>query len=263
MLCPDCESVLQVRGVDTAWCPVHGGPYQILFWEKRIYTPLQAGVAPDQASKDSSVHEQKCFHHPAVAATARCANCGRPICQTCCVSLKNNQSFCPECISSSAGADGVAPLSVLLGIGLMCALHPRLEAIARCEVCKTPICQTCCFTFPGNLRLCPACATAKPGRLSKSRKNLVAGSLVSAGWVTLALVWMLAGGLNAVPPQDRDLLDIGIGFLVVLPALIGAALSISAYESRSPNPPIVWVGIVWNLLLLGGLLLTSIVGILC
>ncbi len=59
--------------------------------------------------------ETKCYNHPAVSATATCADCGAPICTTCTRMLRG-RPFCPSDYAMAAGeaADVLLPVSIPL-----------------------------------------------------------------------------------------------------------------------------------------------------
>jgi hypothetical protein len=145
---------------------------------------------------------------------------------------------------------------------IMCASHPRQPAVRRCNVCGAGACATCDFAFPGEVHLCPRCATAKDRPLSPKRSRYVLGGYALAVWCTLGLGVMMSGALKGVAHTKSDLEMVGqvIGLLVMLPALAGAGVSFAALEKRLANPPRVWGAVIWNLSIVGVLVLLTIVG---
>ncbi len=136
--------------------------------------------------------------------------------------------------------------------------------MARCARCATWSCATCDFAFPGDIHLCPRCATEPPATLSPRRKQLVIWSYVLAGFATLVLGLLMAGALGRPGDGHTDAQALGLVYsvFIFLPALVGLGLSFSARERRLPNPPVLWGTLIWNVALCSLLTLLSIVGIL-
>ncbi len=145
-----------------------------------------------------------------------------------------------------------------------CERHPKVAAVARCARCATWSCATCDFAFPGDIHLCPRCATEPSATLSPRRKQLVIWSYVLAGFATLVLGLLMAGALGRPGDGHTDAQALGLVYsvFIFLPALVGLGLSFSARERRLPNPPVLWGTLIWNVALCSLLTLLSIVGIL-
>jgi hypothetical protein len=152
------------------------------------------------------------------------------------------------------GAADLEPATAPLG--MMCRVHPQAAAVHLCASCKTPVCATCVFSFPGGVHLCPTCAVSPSQGLSGKRKRLVGVAFALAIWATVGTVLLFTGlATNADEGTARV-----IGILVGMPAIIGGGVGIACFERRLGNPPIVWVAAIWNIILLGLMLILSIVG---
>jgi hypothetical protein len=129
------------------------------------------------------------------------------------------------------------------GVSGQCKFHEQAAALKRCFQCSAALCQVCSFDFPGGVNLCPDCVAAPKTSLSSMRKQFVAWGLVMALLATIAMVGMMSGFFAS----DQS----GILVMICLmgPAMLGMGLAWSAYEKRAANPPIVWVGIVWTIVI--------------
>ncbi|MBN1918371.1 MAG: hypothetical protein JW889_10700 [Verrucomicrobia bacterium] len=90
----------------------------------------------------------------------------------------------------------------------------------------------------------------------------MAVSYVLAIWCTLGLAVLFSGLLAEQVETEKDLQALGvvIWWLIMVPSLIGTALSVSTFDRRLGNPPSVWVAAIWNGLILGALAITTIIG---
>jgi hypothetical protein len=147
--------------------------------------------------------------------------------------------------------------------GQMCLWHPAVQAVQLCKICNSPVCQTCDFTLPGNIHICPRCATARPQGLSGKRRSYMIWSYILAAWSTLGAVFFMSGAAAAAMGPDIDTQAIGLLFMLVtlVPAIIGTALG-SAAMQRNSKPISVWITFLWNGLIIVLFLLLSIVGLL-
>lgn len=200
-----------------------------------------------------------CSFHPGVPATCACNRCRALICTTCGFAMGDGTMLCPTCAVS--GAAGAA-ISTIAPAGRRCQRHPEVAAAFLCRTCGASMCPTCDFVFPGNIHLCPTCATSTRRPMSSKRKALVGWALGMAAWSTIGMVLMFSGLLAREFTNEKDLQAFGvlIGALVGLPSLIGGGLGISSLDRRLGNPPIVWVTAIWNILLLSVWLLLVIIG---
>ena len=128
-----------------------------------------------------------------------------------------------------------------------CALHPEVKTSRRCAGCGAHICETCDFSLPGHIHICPTCAMNSPTGLSSSRKKLVIASILLAIWATVGFTLALIGGLASVDPKVSGFVEL---LLILAPSTIGFGLGWSAQESRLQNPVAVWIAILWNALIM-------------
>lgn len=124
-----------------------------------------------------------------------------------------------------------------------CALHPEVKTTRRCAGCGAHACDTCDFALGGGVHICPTCAMNAPTGLSSDRKKLIIGGILLAIWSTAGFTLTMLGALASVDEKASGLVET---LLILAPSMIGMGLSCSAQESRLHNPPIVWVGIIWN-----------------
>jgi hypothetical protein len=186
-----------------------------------------------------------CKFHPAAAAQYACRVCHHLICRECDVPQANGSHLCRTCaVLHGDGTPGVRTSSVNPAlVGVACAQHRGVPAVRRCRTCGKAVCATCDFTLPGNLHLCPECATAPP-EFSDSRKTM-AGIAIPLGLVTIAMmvltIIMVSGGANIDKATDVMIELAGRAL-----AVVGIGLAVGSYERRSVNPPLVWLAIAIN-----------------
>jgi len=138
-----------------------------------------------------------------------------------------------------------------------------MPAVKRCRECRKAICSTCDFAFPGGVHLCPACATSASKKLSPNRKKLVIWAYGLAIWGTLGMAVIFSGALaESVDSQsDLEAFEMVMGWLVIIPALIGCALGFACLDKRLGNPPVIIVATVWNTILLAIWLVLIVIGL--
>jgi predicted Zn finger-like uncharacterized protein len=146
--------------------------------------------------------------------------------------------------------------------GQMCFWHPTVQAVQICKACGTAVCQTCDFLFPGNIHVCPRCATSRPQGLSGKRRTYMIWSYVLAVWSTLATIFFLSGAAVAMmgPGVEKEALGIMMSLFMLVPAIIGTALGSAAME-RNSKPISVWIAAIWNGLIVALFILLCVVGI--
>lgn len=228
---------------------------------------VEPEVAPASASVSSTERSPAAAHcawHPAVPAAFACARCHALMCTTCDFRQLDGSHLCPTCATQPS----VAPAGSFSGAlaspyarvepGVRCRNHPEVDAVARCSECSTPICGTCDFQFPGGLHYCPTCATRTSRPLSSGRKSLVIWSMLMAGWVTVFLGVLLSGAMADAVTDEAGAFVVGL--LIMVPALAGIGLACGSLNKRAGNPPIVWVAVVWNGIMVGVWLLLCIIG---
>jgi hypothetical protein len=133
-------------------------------------------------------------------------------------------------------------------------------ALTRCRNCKTPICNTCDFVFPGKVHICPACATKPSEPMGLSRKHLVGWSLgIAASFV---LLFMLASMGVLDQFLGSELGSSVFHVAMQTSVIVGFGMAIGAIDMRASNPPIVWVTVVWNSLTFAAFALLLLVALM-
>lgn len=200
----------------TATCTTHGGTYQILFSRY----PMVAAA------------------RRVVPAPARTGSAGLPTDDLAAIAQAAGQ----------AGMAGSAPIAEVYGMeGVTCLTHPSSTAVAYCQTCRTPVCATCVFVFPGGIQLCPACASNPTPQISPKRKRLAWWSIGLAAWSVLALVGMFVL-IASVGTKGTDAESMGAAFYVLslLPAIVGIALGVGTFDRRLSTPAGAWIGVIGN-----------------
>ncbi len=224
-----------MREDDTALCPAHGSRYRILYQRP---TALAAAAKPERTELRPG---ETCLQHPEVTAARLCSTCGQPICETCTFVLPQGRTVCPRCATQPPPV--VRGLSPVLD-GVRCATHPEVQATQYCSACHTPICPTCDFAYEGGLHLCPTCAANPHPTLSPRRQRNAIVSVVLAALATLSLP-LLASEAAA---------------LLLILSVAGLAVALTSYDRHFAKPPVVWIGIIWNGVLVALFLLLAVVG---
>lgn len=283
--CPDCGKryhVARKSAGKRARCSC-GAEFTIPAAKPAPRAVAEAAVRSPAASvaERQTTAPTHCVQHPDVPAAYACACCHALICRTCDFPQPDGSHLCSTCVSGKAElptwqAAGPAPWASAGGVAenpyaspftavqplrnVWCQQHPEVAAVARCKTCSAPVCGTCDFRFPGGLHLCPTCATNPSRSLSKTRKTMVVWSMLLAGWVTLFLVLLLSGALAEVVMEEAGATL--MGSLIMIPGLIGLALACGSLEKRAGNPPIVWVTVVWNGILMAVWIILCILGMM-
>lgn len=83
-----------------------------------------------------------------------------------------------------------------------------------------------------------------------------------AGWSSLCMVALLAGAIAGLAEDKASETVVGLVIILgmVLPSIIGTAMGMSALRKGASNPVAIGIALVWNALLLGGLILLMIIG---
>lgn len=123
------------------------------------------------------------------------------------------------------------------------------------------MCTTCDFAFPGDVHLCPECAS-KPQGLSPKRKRLVIGAYAMGVISLLSLVGIMAlGAMGLVDDKSSQGAAAVLGGLVMfVSAIVGTSLGVGALDRRLGNPLSVWIAAIFNGIILAILILLVIVG---
>jgi hypothetical protein len=214
----------------TAVCSTHGGRYQILF--TRYPTVGLVTVAPAA---------QKPRGYPS------------PVAQVSSPMPGSNEAYAANLVDAFGGPE---PLTV------QCARHPDVQAVTYCQTCRTPVCATCVFIFPGGFQLCPTCAANPVPKMAPKRKGLMWWSIGLAIWSILGLIVMFVALTQMHERGQAEAIGGAMYLLSLLPALIGLALGVSTFDRRLATPGVVWFGIIGNGLVLVIWLLLMVVGMM-
>jgi predicted Zn finger-like uncharacterized protein len=162
--------------------------------------------------------------------------------------------------TGQAGSDVI--LQPAVPVGQFCVQHPEVQAVQMCKVCGSAMCATCDFVFPGNIHLCPTCATSPQKGLKGKRRTYLTWSYILGVESTLATLFFVSGAAVKSVGSDVDAEALGLvmTFTMLIPAVIGTALGCSAMERHS-KPASVWVATLWNGALVAVYILLIIIGL--
>jgi hypothetical protein len=210
---------------------------------------------------------QECSNHPGKEGQHLCRRCFAPICEICRFPGDEGLSFCPVCCQEEGAKnegqlrpdDSTQNPAVA---GLKCSVHPDNDAAQLCQVCGARVCKTCDFFISHSVHLCPTCASRPNTELSKSRKNRLVGSYVLAGVATVAFAYFMSGMAfeEYMTEQEEEAVGYLMSLTVLLPSIIGVALSMGTKDKRLYNPPAITGAIIWNTLLLVIFVIMAILG---
>jgi hypothetical protein len=260
MICPDCQGTLETTDGQTARCPLHGAEFRILFshWQ-----PPPAGPAEEFVFQPAGDVKLMCAAHPSAAATAVCARCGAPICDTCSFPAAEGRKVCVNCVTQEQ-AMPAGPVAPAVPPGSRCLQHPSVEATQKCHLCGAFMCPTCDFALPGNVHVCPVCAAAPRVALSPRRRKCMLGSYAMAVIAMLGTALAMSGIL--VPMVQSQEANMERGLLLMFfgfgPALAGMAMGFTAVDRRLTNPMSLWIATIWNTVMVAAYVLLMLVGIL-
>lgn len=159
----------------------------------------------------------------------------------------------------------MVPLEVGAGAaGMFCVQHPTVPAVRQCQSCGAYMCATCDFTLPGDIHLCPVCATKPQTELSGRRKKLRAWSFALAGWATLGMVALFGGAFAGMArdPAAKQALGSLLLFFILIPAIIGLSLGLAALDRRLANPLSLKLATVWSGVIVAIFVLLSAIGLM-
>lgn len=222
-------------------------------------------AVPQSEPEAYAVAPEACKKHPGVTADYSCGVCGAPICKTCAFAQPNGQQFCPDCVAGGrrAGPAAVVDFSERGRLrGKECVNHPGVPAAHFCKACNAAVCETCTFKFPGNVYVCPACAASPSSALGPKQTKYLIGSFVCAVLAMLAVALMFIMIPAAQGGGEAEALGAVMVFVVLGLSITGTALSAAARIPRQPTPVAVWIALIWNMILLVGVVLLCLVGAL-
>lgn len=174
--------------------------------------------------------------------------------------VKESESTAALVNTGQAGSDVI--LQPAVPVGQFCVQHPEVQAVQICKVCGSAMCATCDFVFPGNIHLCPTCATSPQKGLKGKRRTYLTWSYILGVESTLATLFFVSGAAVKSVGSDVDAEALGLvmTFTMLIPAVIGTALGCSAMERHS-KPASVWVATLWNGALVAVYILLIIIGL--
>ncbi len=241
-------------------CATHGGEYKILF---RRGAPSPAADVPPVLA----VVPGMCANHSNLPAVFVCKRCGAAICSLCAFPQDDGSRLCPSCATVHSPGFEPPTLGGVSAVTLAvqdrkCRQHPDVAAVQICKLCGMPMCATCDFALPGNLHLCPRCATSQRTVLSPKRKAYLVGSFALGVWCTLVMAALLAGAFKGMAKhkEDQEAFGMLLMLLLLAPSIIGVAFGVSSMDRRQPNSIAMWIATAWNGMILVGFLLLMIIG---
>ena len=208
----------------------------------------EAPPTPVQASPTD------CASHPGTPAMFACAECHKLVCRACAFTQHDGRHLCSSCAVASASPSlgGSKALAATIVHG-MCLAHHEVPAVVRCRYCNALLCPTCDFSFDNKLHLCARCATTPPQGLGRCRKILLAGSLVTLSLALAGTVVKFALGATLLAQWGalgESFLNALFVYPLLLPSIVGFALAVGSFARRAANPPLIWVALSLNTLML-------------
>lgn len=130
---------------------------------------------------------------------------------------------------------------------LKCVNHTGVAAARRCGYCGSGICETCTFTFPGELKLCPKCATEPSMAVLERKKKFLVWAYVGASVGTLTLAGSVLYGARAVQgdPGDEAVYSL-IGWLLLASVGTGLACANLARTRGATSSGSLRAALIWN-----------------
>lgn len=212
----------------------------------------EAAAAVASLSGSDSLVKPQCYAHPGVDAVYACAACRSFLCSTCAFPQPDGSQLCANCVTAGVprqvdGMDLGLDVSVPGLPGVTCQTHPGVQAVHYCRKCRAPVCATCDFAFPGDLHLCPRCATTAPTGVSKQRKGRLYWAMGLAIWCTLGTIIFLVAIRSAETAEEATITGTAAWLLAGIPSIVGLGIGLSCFEKNLRNPPILWVAAIWNI----------------
>lgn len=187
---------------------------------------------------------------------------GSICCTTCYSKPESSPAGAPAAAAAPSVSSFQGPATSTPARG--CPQHPLLPPVAFCKTCGKGSCVTCDFFFPPNIHLCPVCVATAHTKLTPQRKKYMVTGYVMAAVASIAIVLLVSGALASLVTDPIVLLVLLAisAFLVAVPAAVGSGVAWAAYRPGGPNSIGVWISMIWNLLLLGAVVLVLILRVL-
>ncbi len=278
ILCPRCKGALAPVSGRQLRCPADGSTYELLFsrhGQLSQATPVQAAGAPPPLIPPLAPAVP---HQPITAAmpaqpyltpqyppTAQGG--GQPLppppgAPPVPPRTPAMMPIQPPVAAVAVPVVGQQPAPLLDGSS--CQQHPAMAAVCRCSKCAGPACNTCAFWLPNGLVLCPACVVSgqESSGLTGRNKVSVYWSLGLAAAATLLPILgiLIALGMGG----NEELAGMAGGAVAVFgffPSVIGLGLAAGAIRWGKKNPPLPWVGLIWNAVIVAPIILLLLIGI--
>jgi hypothetical protein len=144
--------------------------------------------------------------------------------------------------------------------GVTCVNHAEVRAIVKCRVCWSGICGTCDFCYAGKTHYCPKCVISASEEMSPERKKQLTWSYILAAVASLLFFLFLVGSMSVETETELIMLSILFYVVTLAAGVTGGSLGFGARSWRSGNPISVLIAPIWNLLIVGFMLLLALVG---
>lgn len=254
--------LLEARPAGVARCTSHGGEYKILFWREGVPPVLPpASEAPSTGVA--------CINHKNLPALFLCRRCDAAMCDLCSFPQPDGTRLCPSCAIAAASEPaslshgGISAVALAVQ-GRTCPQHPGVAAVQICHICAAPMCSTCDFLLPGDLHICPACATKPQTSLSPKRKKMLITSFLLAAWCTVVMGAVFSGMFRNMIKTREDQAALGylIFIILLVPAIVGVSLGVASMDRRQSNSIATWIATAWNGVILGGYVILILIGLM-
>lgn len=207
--------------------------------------------------------EKKCLNHPEVKADFSCKDCAVPLCKTCCFPQDDGTSLCPQCMKKKVKSQE-SPVKPEIAEGTMCSTHNNNPAQQICQKCQSPMCNTCDFSFPNNVHVCPNCVNKTndqtPGQKKKMIWSMVLAGIATLGYplILFSMAWLTKEGFE---PRYIDAIVGGLLLAVILaPGLTGLAFAVNSLPRGKKKTGMMWTSLIWNSLIITPVLFLLTIG---
>ena len=145
---------------------------------------------------------------------------------------------------------------------LKCVNHGGVAAARRCGYCGSGICETCAFTFPGELYLCPTCATQPSPAVLERKKKFLVWAYVGASFGTLTTVSSVLFGASAAVRRGQadEAVYALLGWLMLASVGTGVACANLARTRGATSSWSLRAALIWNWTLAALLVVFMIAG---